>query len=249
MTIHRLYTTETLSAGQSCNTGDKQAHYLQHVLRLNVGDHVLLFNGRDGEWQATLTHCYKKHVTLQCQHQTQPQSSSPDIWLVFSPIKAGRIDFLVQKATELGVSCLAPVKTERTIVSRVNEDRLRANVMEAAEQTGRLDVPDILPYQPLASLLEQWNQERPLIYGDESGNGLPAPILLDNKAPPLAVLVGCEGGFTDKEFTLFHQCNFMHPLSLGHRILRADTAALASLTLLQLYCGDWYPPSTPQQTA
>ena len=239
MTIPRLYVADELAQGAPLVLTDKAAHYLGNVLRKKGGDSVLLFNGTHGEWRAEITECRKKALELVVHTQTREQYNVPDIGLVFAPIKSGRIDFLVEKATELGVSALYPVKTERTIVSRVNEEKLRLNAIEAAEQTERLDIPQVHPYQPLTHLLNKWDASCPLFYGDESGGGAPADVLLEGKAPPLAVLIGPEGGFTDAEFRHLRSHQFTHPLSLGSRILRADTAALASLTLLQLYCGDW----------
>ncbi len=246
----RLYITDALHKGASLTVSEKQAHYLVQVMRLKTGDAVRLFNGHDGEWHAVIRDIRKKQVTLEVTEQTCPFTASPDIWLLFAPIKAGRIDYLVEKATELGVSRLLPVKTQRTIVSRVNHERLQAHAIEAAEQTQRLDVPVIEPYRPLPEVLAGWDDKKPLplgegkfiplIYGDESGNGAAAAQLLADKQPPLAMLIGPEGGFSPEEFALLKQYDFTQGLSLGPRILRADTAALASLTLLQLYCGDWY---------
>ncbi len=240
MTIPRLFITQNLSQDASITIDDKQAHYLLNVLRKKQGDAVLLFNGRDGEWRGVVHDVAKKHLVLSLQEQTRAQVAAPDIWLVFAPIKSGRIDFLAEKATELGVSRIMPVRTDRTIVSRVNHRKLSANALEAAEQTERLDVPEVdEEYPTLKQLLGAWNEKRTLIYCDESGAGAAAGALFADKAPPLAVLIGPEGGFTEAEFALLRAQPFAHALSLGPRILRADTAALASLTLLQLYCGDW----------
>ena len=236
----RLYTQNTpLSNGAEFALSETQSHYAQHVMRLKLGAHLHLFDGVNGEWQAEIIAISKKAVNVRVIAQTLPQTNSPDIWLAFAPIKAGRIEFLVEKATELGVSRLLPVKTERTILGRINVERLQAHVIEAAEQSGRVDVPQVLPYQPLEQLLYDWNNARNLIYGDESGKGQPASELLANKQPPLSLLIGPEGGFSPSEFALFKQFAFMHPLNMGKRIMRADTAALAGLTLLQNYCGDW----------
>ncbi len=256
----RLYIENVpLSFGAEFALTQAQSHYAQHVMRLKIDAHLHLFDGISGEWLAKITQISKKEVNVRVTEQTLPQTSSPDIWLAFAPIKAGRIDFLVEKATELGVSRLLPIKTERTILGRVNVERLQAHAIEAAEQSGRVDVPQVLQYQTLEQLLYDWSNEnpdtnpnenlndnlnekpniRPLIYGDESGQGRVASDLLHNMNPPLALLIGPEGGFSASEFALFKQFPFMHPLNMGKRIMRADTAALAGLTLLQNYCGDW----------
>jgi 16S rRNA (uracil1498-N3)-methyltransferase len=236
----RLYNQNTpLSNGAEFALSEAQSHYAQHVMRLKVGAHLHLFDGVNGEWQAEIIAISKKAVNVRVIAQTYTQANSPDIWLAFAPIKAGRIEFLVEKATELGVSRLLPVKTERTILGRINVERLQAHAIEAAEQSGRVDVPQVLPYQPLEQLLYDWDNARTLIYGDESGRGQPASTLLTPLQPPLSLLIGPEGGFSPTEFALFKQFSFMHALHMGKRIMRADTAALAGLTLLQNYCGDW----------
>jgi 16S rRNA (uracil1498-N3)-methyltransferase len=236
----RLYIENNpLSYGAEFALNEPQSHYAQHVMRLKVGAHLHLFDGVNGEWQAEIIAISKKAVNVRVIAQTLPQTSTPDIWLAFAPIKAGRLEFLVEKATELGVSRLLPVKTERTILGRINVERLQAHVIEAAEQSGRVDVPQVMPYQPLEQLLYDWNDARPLIYGDESGKGQSASTLLAHLQPPLSLLIGPEGGFSPSEFALFKQFAFLQPLNMGKRIMRADTAALAGLTLLQNYCGDW----------
>ncbi len=236
----RLYIENaTLNHGAEFSLNESQSHYAQHVMRLKVGAHLHLFNGVHGEWLASITHISKKAVHVRVVEQTYVQSTTPDIWLAFAPIKAGRIEFLVEKATELGVSRLLPVKTERTILGRINVDRLQAHACEAAEQSGRVDVPQVMPCQPLAQMLADWELERPLIYGDESGGGQQAGVLLNEMKPPLSLLIGPEGGFAPHEFATFQQTPFMLPLNMGKRIMRADTAALAGLTLLQNYCADW----------
>jgi 16S rRNA (uracil1498-N3)-methyltransferase len=235
----RLYVSLSLSAGKEITLEEAQAHYVQHVMRMTVGQDIALFNAEDGEWLARICGLHKKKVTLEVVSLYAAPHPSPDIWLVFAPIKAGRIDFLIEKATELGVSRLLPVKTRRCVISRVNEERLYAHAVEAAEQTGRHDVPEIAPFMPLESVLECWDADRPLLYGDESGQGMAADALLSSLRLPLAVLIGPEGGFAPQEFAYFNTFPFMHPLVMGKRILRADTAALAALTLMQHYCGDW----------
>lgn len=240
MSTPRLYYPTTLHTASEITLTGNQHHYISRVMRLTNGDRLLVFHEASGEWEAELLSVEKKASRARLVSQTRPPKPCPDIWLLFAPIKAGRIDWLVEKATELGVSRLLPVRTDRTIVSRVNTERLRAHAIEAAEQTQRLDIPGIADYQPLSQLLADWPDERPLLYGDESGNGQRADQLLPGRSPPLALLTGPEGGFSAEEFTMLRHHRQTHPLSLGPRVLRADTAALASISLMQLYCGDWY---------
>lgn len=235
----RLYVDAALHEGASVTPSDAQTHYLLHVMRLRAGDAVRLFNGRDGEWAANVVGEGKKTLRLHVTEQTAPLMPVPDLWLLFAPIKAGRIEFLVEKATELGARTLQPVRTARTIVNRVNEARLLAHAIEAAEQSGRTDVPSLLPYLPLHTVLEGWDSSRILVYGDESGAGSSAADVFSELKTPLTLLTGPEGGFTPQEFEHLRSLPFTRPVSLGSRILRADTAALALLTCAQLYCGDW----------
>ncbi|MCH2546633.1 MAG: 16S rRNA (uracil(1498)-N(3))-methyltransferase [Alphaproteobacteria bacterium] len=238
----RLFVESSLLAGATFALKDGQAHYLMNVMRLNAQEPVAVFNGRDGEWSAMLRPVSKKKADLQVMERLKPQVSAPDIWLAFAPIKHGRIDFLAEKATELGVSALQPVMTARTIVSRVNTERLYANAIEAAEQCERMDVPLVQPPVKLNQLLSQWPQERVLIYGDETGHGSSPQGLfaqLPTQVRQWAVLVGPEGGFTPQELEQLHTASFAHGISLGPRILRADTAALTALSCVMAWRGDW----------
>jgi len=240
MSETRLYVTADLAAGLALELAPPQAHYLRSVLRLAPGAAVALFNGRDGEWLARIDRFGKNAGTLIVGEQRRPQDAPGDLWLLFAPVKRARIDFLVEKATELGVSALYPVATERTIVERVNLDRLAANAIEAAEQTERLSVPEIRPPQPLHRVLDGWSAPRRLLLCDESGTAPPiAEVLARAPAGPLAVLVGPEGGFTQTELDAFRKLSFVSPVGLGPRVLRADTAALAALAVLQALVGDW----------
>ncbi|HUH86335.1 MAG TPA: 16S rRNA (uracil(1498)-N(3))-methyltransferase [Stellaceae bacterium] len=236
----RLYVTADLAAGLSLELAPPQAHYLRDVLRLAPGATLALFNGRDGEWLAHIDRFGKNAGTLVVAEQRRPQDVPGDLWLLFAPVKRARIDFLVEKATELGVTALHPVATERTVVERVNLERLAANAVEAAEQTERLSVPEILPPQPLRRLLDGWPASRRLLLCDESGTASPiAEVLARIPAGPLAVLVGPEGGFTQTELDALRKLPFVSPVGLGPRVLRADTAALAALAVLQALVGDW----------
>ncbi len=236
----RLYVEAALEDGACIAPEGGQAHYLLHVMRAKEGDRVRLFNGRDGEWSAQISGVSKRTCTLVCQRRIGAQSEVPDIWLVFAPIKKTPADYVVQKATELGVRRLQPVFTRHTIVTRINRERMRANAVEAAEQSGRLSVPEIAEPKTLPSLLSEWPRERKLIYCDESREASPiAKALADAPNDPWAILTGPEGGFAADERESIRACPFVVPVSLGQRILRADTAALAALAVWQAVKGDW----------
>lgn len=220
-----------------------QIHYLRNVMRLHVQSPITLFNGRDGEWSATIATLDKKSGEVEVHEEIRPQTTSADIWLLFAPVKRVRIDFVAQKATELGVSLIQPVVTERTNVSRVNTDRLRANAVEAAEQCWCLQVPTVGEPVKLNALLGEWPSDRRLIMCDEQG-GEPLPRALAEVAggnkEKWAVLIGPEGGFTEAERTAIRALPAVVPISLGARILRSDTAVVSVLSLLQALRGDWY---------
>jgi 16S rRNA (uracil1498-N3)-methyltransferase len=235
----RLYVTGDLGADAAVVLDEGQAHYLLHVLRARVGNRVLLFNGRDGEWQAEILAAGKRGMTATCLKQTQTQALVPDIWLVFAPVKKTPSDYLVQKATELGVSCLLPVFTRRTIVARINEERMTANAIEAAEQSARLSVPEIREGMALEKLLAAWPKERRLFFCDEGGDARPLAEAARGARGPAAILTGPEGGFDPAERQMLRTLPFVTPVTLGSRILRADTAALAALAVWQSVAGDW----------
>jgi 16S rRNA (uracil1498-N3)-methyltransferase len=246
----RLYVEAPLEAGGHVQGTPEQAHYLLHVMRAKAGSRVALFNGRDGEWLAQIAETTKRGCLFICERQTRPQQGGPDLWLCFAPIKKTPTDYLAQKATELGVSVLRPVMTRRTIVSRVNTERMLANAVEAAEQSDRLTVPEVREPMTLAKLLAQWPDRRRLIFCDEGGNAPPIAEALTY--PPLkregrvageedtfAILTGPEGGFDPGEHERISSLSFVTPVSLGPRILRADTAALGALAVWQALKGDW----------
>jgi 16S rRNA (uracil1498-N3)-methyltransferase len=237
----RLYVESAL--GARIQPDAQQAHYLLHVMRAKAGDRVLLFNGRDGEWSARIDAVTRKSCTLVCERQTEAQTDTPDIWLVFAPIKKTPGDYVAQKATELGVRVLQPVYTHRTIARRVNLERLHANAIEAAEQSGRLTVPEAREPLDLEKLLASWPRERNLLFCDEAGDAPPIRDALA-QAPdgPWAVLTGPEGGFDDSERAMIRALPCVVPVTLGVRILRADTAALAALAIWQSIKGDWGLP-------
>lgn len=239
----RLYRTDDLGAGASILLTDPQAHYLKTVLRLEPGATVALFNGRDGEWAARIESFAKRTGTLTITKQCRPQGTEPDLWLLFAPLKRARVDFLVEKATELGVSHLCPVMTRRTVAERVNLERLRAHAIEAAEQTERLSVPILAEPAPLDHIIARWPAGRRLLLCDESGSAPPiAAALGESRAESWAVLVGPEGGFAETELDALRKLAFVSPVGLGPRVLRADTAALAALAVLQALAGDWRTP-------
>lgn len=233
----RLYVEQPLEAGVEITLGEGQAHYLRHVMRAKSGAAVLLFNGCDGEWRAVLDLSSKRGAAAIPARQTRAQTSAGDLWLCFAPIKKTAAEFIAQKATELGVSELRPVVTRRTIIARVNIDRMLANAVEAAEQSARLDVPSCQPPMALTALLAAWPADRALLFCDEGG----APEILDalkGRTPgPWAVLTGPEGGFDPEERAAIRALPQCVPVSLGPRILRADTAALSALAILQASLG------------
>lgn len=236
----RIYVRENLQSAAGLTLDHRASHYLAHVLRVKVGDTIALFNGRDGEWLADVTHIGKKEVAVQVGEQSAPPTPCADLWLAFAPVKNEKIDYTARRATELGVSRLIPVMTQHTIVSRVNTERLRANVIEAAEQCGRLNVPEVDEPIKLYALLDGWDASRTLIHCDEAGAGLPVKNLLPTLPKgAYAVLIGPEGGFSEAERGNLQKRPYIKALSLGPRILRAETAALAALANIQAWVGDW----------
>ena len=236
----RLYVTAALAAGAEVPLDEAQAHYLTHVMRAKPGECVTLFNGCDGEWLAEIAAVTKRGVALTCDRQIRGQAGVPDVWLVFAPVKKTPADYLVQKASELGVARLQPIFTRRTIVTRVNEERMAANAVEAAEQSERLTVPQIGAPMALEKLLATWPEERRLFFCDEGGDAKAvAQAARENSGLPVAILTGPEGGFDPAERELLRRHSFVVPVTLGPRILRADTAALAALAIWQAVAGDF----------
>jgi 16S rRNA (uracil1498-N3)-methyltransferase len=248
MSVTRLFVEADLTGGIEAPLSEAQAHYLRHVMRRADGAPLLLFNGRDGEWRATLALRGKKAAVAVVGERSREQVAEPDLWLCFAPIKRARIDSIAEKATELGVALLQPVLTRHTAVERVNIERLRANAIEAAEQTERLTVPDIRPPVELMKLLADWPADRRLLMADETGGGPPiaeALGALDEpaRAAPWAILIGPEGGFAAAELAAVRRMKNVTAVGLGPRILRADTAALAALACWQALVGDWQKPT------
>ncbi|WP_374655393.1 16S rRNA (uracil(1498)-N(3))-methyltransferase [Dongia sp.] len=242
--IPRLYVTVDLKPGTVFAAGERATHYLKNVMRRAAGDPVILFNGRDGEFAATVANVTKRAVEIEIGTLRRPQAGVPDIWLCFAPLKKDAVDFLVEKATELGVACFQPVFTQHTSATRLNRDRLEANAIEAAEQTERLTLPEIREPLSLADLLQGWDPSRHLILCAEAGPALPigealSKLKLDvRQTNAWAMLCGPEGGFSRSELDLLSNLPFVTPVGLGPRILRADTAALAALAVFQSILGD-----------
>jgi len=240
----RLYVEADLGEGLGVVPNRDQIHYLLNVMRMSDGDHVRLFNGRDGEWLGRLDEVKKRSCLIALEKQTREQDVLPDIWLLFAPVKRARLDFMVQKAVEMGAGRLLPVNTARTNVARIKQDRLRANAVEAAEQCGLLSVPEVEEPQSLGALLNEWTANmgaRRIIFCDEAA---PKASTLEQlqalgAAGPLAVLIGPEGGFSPAERDQLLKREDTHAISLGPRIMRADTAAVAALAAIQLVLGDW----------
>jgi 16S rRNA (uracil1498-N3)-methyltransferase len=236
-TTPRLYVEMPLSAGATIALPPPQSHYLGSVMRRQPGDLVRLFNGSAGEWAARVDSVGKKIVTLVAVEQSAPQEIVPDLWLCAAPLKRGRIDWVAEKACELGVARLVPVVTRRTIVDKLNLDRLRAHMVEAAEQCGRTALPTVDEPVSLAALLRDWPAGRALIFADEAG-GEPLASLCPRVPAPAAILIGPEGGFTAQERTAIRAVPGAVAASLGPRILRADTAAVAAVAVWQALVGD-----------
>ena len=245
----RLYVDHPLGAGQSVPLDRDQAHYLFGVMRLTVGARVLVFNGVDGEWRAEVVSAGKRTGELNCQEQTKPLQLPPDLWLVFAPIKKARTDFIVEKAAEMGAARIVPVQTEFTNSERVRQDRLQAHAVEAAEQCGGTFVPEVADLQKFDRLLADWPSDRRIMFCDEAEVGRASLSLIaagaedgpdgTGRGTPWAIFIGPEGGFSDRERERLKAMEGSVTVSLGPRILRADTAAVAAMALWQKTLGDW----------
>ncbi|WP_182417626.1 16S rRNA (uracil(1498)-N(3))-methyltransferase [Bartonella sp. HY038] len=239
--VDQTFLNDSLSAtGVKLALAKEQTHYLVHVLRMVLGDEVLVFNGRDGEWRAKIIDISKKALVLELQTLERQQPKPIDLTYYFAPLKHARLDYMMQKAVEMGASSLQPVLTQHTQVNRLNIERMQANIIEAAEQCGILAVPSCLEPISLDRLLANWDEKRHLIFCDEAAEGdNPLPILQKLSRGPLGVIIGPEGGFSDSERKLIRSCSFAHAIPLGPRILRADTAAVVALALIGVTLGDW----------
>jgi 16S rRNA (uracil1498-N3)-methyltransferase len=236
----RLYVAAPLGPDATVALDAEQAHYVTGVMRLKAGASLRVFNGTDGEWTATLAATAKKAATLTIGARLRDQDRLPDLTLAFAPPKGPRLAALVEKATELGVTALAPVIAARSVVRNVNPARLRAIATEAAEQCGRLSLPEIAPAVPLARFLRAWPADRRLVFCDESGGGAPlAQLALLAPGERIGILVGPEGGFAEDERAAIRRTPGAAAASLGPRILRVDTAAIGALAVWQAIAGDW----------
>jgi 16S rRNA (uracil1498-N3)-methyltransferase len=236
----RLFVDADLAEGGTVACSSTQGNYLRNVLRLQSGDAILVFNGRDGEWRAELAAAGRRVTTLVVRVQTRPQEGGPDIDYLFAPLKRARLDYMVEKATEMGAGRLRPVLTRRTVAERVNVERMHAHAIEAAEQCGILRLPEIRAPEKLERVIAGWDATRPLVFCDEdSTESCPFTALARIRPGPAALLVGPEGGFDPAERELLSAQPFVTRISLGPRILRADTAAVAALALINAVLGDW----------
>jgi 16S rRNA (uracil1498-N3)-methyltransferase len=238
----RLFIENDLAPGAELSLDEGQSRYLAAVMRLAPGDELAVFNGRDGEWGATVASVGKRAVTLKIAAQTRPQATGPDLDLVIALVKRARLETIVEKAAELGAARVIPVITERTNADHTRVDRLQAIATEAAEQTGRLDAPQVLEPVKLEKLVAGWEPGRRLLFCDEAGDAKPVlDALKGETGGPWAILIGPEGGFSPRERDLLRGLPYATPATLGPRILRADTAAISALTLWQAALGDWTP--------
>lgn len=238
--LQRLFVPHDLDPGSVFEADRAQSHYLAHVLRMQEGAELLVFNGRDGEWRARVASVSKKGVKLAVEHAERPQPAAPGLVYAFAPLKAGRMDYMVQKAVEMGAGVLQPVVTQHTQMAKPPLDKMQANVIEAAEQCGVLSIPLLRPPVRLDQLLAGWEKDRRLVFCDESaGTDSPLAALAAVEEEKIGVLVGPEGGFSDEERRLLAAQPFVTAIPLGPRILRADTAAVAALALVQAVLGDW----------
>lgn len=236
----RLFVKSRLWPNAEIELEPTQAHYVIDVLRCKAGDQFLLFNGQDGEWRGEVSARTKRQASLRLVGQTRQQDGGPDLHYLFAPLKRARLDYMAQKATEMGVSLLRPVLTRRTVAERVNLDRLLANAVEAAEQCGILRVPEVRAPQKLTQVLDEWDTARLLVFADEAALvASPLAALSAEKPRPLALLIGPEGGFDEEERARLIEQPFVLPISLGPRVMRADTAGVAALALVNAVLGDW----------
>ncbi len=237
----RLCVDQALGARQSVTLTEAQAHYLFGVMREGAGARILTFNGRDGEWLCEVTEAGRRKGSLACREHVRVQDAPSDLWLLFAPVKKARTDFIVEKAVEMGVARILPVMTDFTNAERFRRDKALAHVREAAEQCGRLTIPEVTEPAPLARVLAGWSPGRRILWADEerAGEGSARDVLAGAAPGPWAILIGPEGGFSAAERDCLRAAPFVTPVALGPRILRAETAAVALLALWQAHLGDW----------
>jgi 16S rRNA (uracil1498-N3)-methyltransferase len=238
--MQRLLTDLPLQPDHPVEAPVDTAHYLLNVLRMRDGDQILLFNGNDGEWLASIEQNGKKRATLHPVEQVRPQPAPSDFHYCFAPLKTGRMDYMIQKAVEMGASVLQPVITQHCQMPKLNSERMQANMREAAEQCGILSLPEYREPLRFDKFIEQWDASRTLIFCDEAAeSNNPLPLLAPLKGKPAGVFIGPEGGFSEDERKTLRQQSFVTVIPLGPRILRADTAAVAAMAVIQAAIGDW----------
>jgi len=237
-TLPRLYVPDDLTAGERLDLPREQTHYLTRVIRKGKGDALRIFNGANGEWRAVIETVGKKSTRISIETQLRAPKASPDVTLLFAPVRKHRTAFIIEKGTELGVLRFQPVLTARTQFPKLNLDKAKLQAIEAAEQTERLDIPEFLAPRPLLDCLAGWG-DTPILFADEAGDAKGAQEVCADVKAPVAILIGPEGGFTDIERKTLRAMPQVNPVTLGPRILRADTAAVALLSVWQSVSGDW----------
>ena len=235
----RLFAETPLKIGEIYVTNEDQTHYLKNVMRLSLGDEVFLFDGVNGEFETQITEMSKKTLSLKINKKVFNFEKSPDVWLLFANLKKENTDIVVQKAVELGVSKILPVQTEYTFNAKLKPERVKAQVIEAAEQCRRQDIPNVESLQNLQQILSNWDKNRTLVYLDETGSGESFSKTFSKMKPPVAFLIGPEGGFSSKELEILKSLPYTLSVSLGKRILRAETACISALSCWQAMVGDW----------
>lgn len=235
----RLFIEDNIALNNTLTIEEKQAHYLINVMKQRVGNVIQLFNNKDGEFDAEIINVSKKNVEVLITKKTKDYSVSPDIWLLFAPLKKDQTDFVIQKATELGVRKIIPTITSRTNSEKVRIERFISQSIEAAEQCRRVDLPEISPAISLEKILQSWDKERTLYFMDETGKGINIIKAFSTKSPKSAILVGPEGGFDKKELEILEKLDYTQGVTMGNRILRAETAVVAAISCWQAISGDW----------
>ena len=239
MATIRIYIEKKLHIGEMVEIDEKQAHYLINVMKQKTGNKLFCFNNKDGEFEGEIETISKKSLSMRVLSKSKNFEKSPDIWLLFAPLKKDQTDFVIQKSTELGVRKIIPTLTLRTNSEKVRTDRFQVQAIEAAEQCRRVDLPEISEAISLEKLLQTWDSTRVLFYMDETGNGKRITEAFSKNNQPSAILVGPEGGFDKKELELLKKMNYTEAVTMGTRIMRAETAVTAALSCWQAICGDW----------
>ena len=236
----RLYTKEKLELNKTISLNEEQTHYLKNVVKISPNDTLICFDNTSGEFLCEIISLNKKTTEILIKSQTKPLTPCPDIWLLFAPLKKDKTDFVIEKATELGIKKIIPTLTRYTITNNIKTERYLQQAIEASEQSRRTDIPEITSAQKLSDILSSWEQDRTLFFMDETLQSLPfMEQLKQNPSPKCAILIGPEGGFSTEELTTLRQQTFAKGATLGPRILRAETAAISALSCWQMILGDW----------